>query len=126
MEESILKSVKKVLGIADDYTVFDQDILMHINSTFSILQQLGIGPETGFYISDDVPVWSDFIGVDANHFQMVKSYIPLKVRMLFDPPATSFAIAAIEKQIAEYEWRLNAFRVSIDVEAEAEAAAEEG
>lgn len=119
MEESIFKSVKKVLGLADDYTAFDQDILMHINSTFAVLQQLGIGPEAGFSIEDDDPVWSDFIGVDANHYQMVKSYIPLKVRMLFDPPTTSFAITAVEKQISEYEWRMGVVRDEVKIGEEA-------
>lgn len=109
MEQSILKSTKKILGIADDYTVFDLDIITHINSAFSTLTQLGVGPSTGFMIEDAEPVWADFIGADLQN-NSVKSYVFLKVRMLFDPPSTSYLISATEKQIQELEWRLNVHR----------------
>lgn len=106
MEESILISIKKLLGIAEEYTHFDTDIIMHINSVFMILQQLGVGPEEGFFIEDDGYSWDDYLE-DPSQLHAVKSYIYLKVRLLFDPPANSSHINAIEKQISEFEWRLN-------------------
>lgn len=109
MEQSILISTKKVLGIAADYTAFDLDILTHINTAFSTLTQLGIGPSVGFMIEDDVAEWSDFIGEDLR-IHSVKSYVFLKVRMLFDPPQTSYLIEAMTHQIEEIEWRLNVER----------------
>jgi hypothetical protein len=109
MEESILKSTKKILGIADDYTAFDLDIITHINAAFSILDQLGVGPEGGFFIEDEVATWNDFLA-PSNQLNLVRTYVFLKVRHLFDPPTTSFLIEATEKQIKEYEWRLNVFR----------------
>jgi hypothetical protein len=109
MEESILTSTKKILGLSQDYTVFDLDIITHINAAFSILDQLGVGPEGGFAIEDESVSWTDF-QVPSNQLQLVKTYIFLKVRILFDPPATSFLIQAATDQIKEYEWRLNVFR----------------
>ncbi len=109
MEQSILISTKKILGIAEDYTVFDLDIITHINSAFSTLAQLGVGPSVGFMIEDERAVWTDFI-VDDAQYNSVKSYVFLKVRQLFDPPQTSHLIAAVEKQIQELEWRLNVHR----------------
>lgn len=107
--ESILHSVKKVLNLAEDYTPFDQDVIMHINSAFSTLNQLGLGPSEGFMIIDNVPTWNDFIPDDPR-YNSVKSYVYLKVRMLFDPPATSFHTKAMEDQLRELEWRLNFLR----------------
>lgn len=109
MEASILTSTKKVLGIAESYTAFDLDILTHINAAFSTLNQLGVGPVNGFFIEDASAEWEEF-GVPANQLAMVRTYVFLKVRMLFDPPGTSYLIEAMNKQIEEYEWRLNAFR----------------
>lgn len=109
MTNSILNSTKKVLGLDESYTVFDVDVLMHINSVFSTLNQLGLGPAAGFSIEDDVPTWSDFIGAD-DRLSSVKSLMYLKVRLLFDPPTTSFHIAAMKEQIQELEWRLNVVR----------------
>lgn len=109
MEQSILNSVKKVLGIAPDYLVFDEDIMMHINSTFSTLAQLGIGPAEGFAIEGAEEEWDDFLDEDIK-LNSVKSYMYLKVRQLFDPPTTSYLIDAQNKQIQELEWRLNAYR----------------
>lgn len=106
MEQSILKSTKKVLGIAPDYTAFDQDILTHINSVFVTLAQLGIGPDVGFAIEDDTAVWGDLLGTSPLQ-NSVKSYMHLRVRMLFDPPATSFHLASMENQAKEMEWRMN-------------------
>lgn len=109
MEQSILISTKKILGIAEDYTVFDLDIITHINTAFSTLTQLGVGPSLGFMIEDEVAEWADFMGVDAQ-YNAVKSYVFLRVRQLFDPPTTSYLIAAQERQIQELEWRLNVYR----------------
>ena len=105
--ESILTSIKKLLGIPEDYTQFDADIIMHINSVFMTLNQLGVGPSDGFFIEDDSTTWSDFIP-DLNKLQAVKSYMYLKVRLLFDPASVgSSTLASYERQITEYEWRLN-------------------
>jgi hypothetical protein len=119
MEQSILNSTKKILGIAEDYTVFDLDIITHINSAFSTLTQLGVGPPSGFMIEDATAVWSDFIpdypegsesSGDDYQYNSVKSYVFLKTKHLFDPPTTSYLITASEKQIEELEWRLNSHR----------------
>jgi hypothetical protein len=111
MEQSILTSTKKILGIAEDYTVFDLDILTHINTAFATLTQLGVGPADGFMIEDETAVWTDFDPVDDHlNFNSVKSYVFLKVKMLFDPPTTSYLISASEDQIRELEWRLNTHR----------------
>ncbi len=104
--DSILDSVKKVLGFDSDYTAFDTDIIMHINSVFSILYQLGIGPDEGFSIDDHTSTWSEFLGTVANA-NSVKTYVYLRVRILFDPPTTSYLIDALTQQIQEIEWRLN-------------------
>jgi hypothetical protein len=109
MEQSILTSTKKILGIAGDYTAFDLDIITHINAAFSTLAQLGVGPVEGFMIEDAEAEWYDYIEDDIQ-LNTVKSYVFLKVRQLFDPPATSYLITAMEKQIAEFEYRLNTNR----------------
>lgn len=110
MEQSILTSTKKVLGIAEDYTVFDEDIIMHINTAFSTLTQLGVGPVEGFMIEDATAEWDDFITDGDIQYNSVRSYVFLRVSMLFDPPQTSYLITAKEKQIEELEWRLNVHR----------------
>lgn len=112
MENSILKSTKKILGIAPDYTVFDLDIITHINSALSIANQLGIGPVDGLFIEDDETVWADLI-VPANQLSLLRTYVGLKVRALFDPPTTSFMIDAMNAQIREHEWRLNMSRENL-------------
>lgn len=104
--ESILTSIKKLLGIEEEYTQFDNDIIMHINSVFLNLTQLGVGPAEGFLIEDDTATWEDFIG-DRNQLQAVKSYMYLKVKLLFDPPLSSSVIESMNRMIAELEWRLN-------------------
>jgi hypothetical protein len=110
METSILTSTKKILGISEDYTVFDLDIITHINTAFSTLTQLGVGPVEGFMIEDESAKWEDFIVETDHQYNSVRSYVFLKVRQLFDPPTTSYLIAATEKQIEELEWRLNVHR----------------
>jgi hypothetical protein len=109
MEESILTSTKKILGLAEDYVAFDLDVITHINAAFSILAQLGVGPQEGFSIEDDAVLWTDY-NVPGDQLHLVKTYVYLKVRILFDPPATSYLIQAATDQIKEYEWRLNVFR----------------
>lgn len=109
MEASILLSTKKVVGVGPTYTAFDEDIIMYINAAFSTLNQLGVGPEEGFMISDEQATWEEF-DVPMNQLNLVRTYLFLKVRMLFDPPGTAYLIEAMTSQIAEYEWRLNVFR----------------
>lgn len=106
MEISILTSIKKMLGVAEDYTEFDEDIITHINSVFLSLTQLGVGPEEGFMIEDDTAVWEDFID-DSIQLQAVKTYMYLKVKLLFDPPLSSSVTESFTRMIAELEWRLN-------------------
>lgn len=113
--ESILTSIKKLLGISEDYEHFDSDLIMHINSVFSILTQLGVGPSKGFSIQDSKAVWSDFIPADSANLEAVKSYMYLKVKMLFDPPLGSAVSESMVKLISEFEWRLN---VAVETEAE--------
>ena len=103
--ENILDSIKKLLGIDEADLNFDQELIMHINSVFMVLNQLGVGPVGGFKISSNEEVWTDFIGTRLD-LESVKSYIYLKVRLLFDPPQNSFLVGSIEKQIEEFEWRL--------------------
>lgn len=103
--ESILDSVKHYLGILSDVKEFDNDIILHINSIFSVLTQQGIGPEEGFSISDNTIKWTDFLTND-NRLQAVKSYMNLRVRILFDPPTSATLMEAIKEQIKELEWRM--------------------
>lgn len=105
--ESILTSVKKMLGITEDYEHFDSDIVMHINSVFMILNQLGIGPANGFSISDKFATWTDFLPEDNKNFEAVKTYMYLKVRLIFDPPLSSAVMEAMKQMINELEWRIN-------------------
>lgn len=111
MDPSILTSTKKILGIDASYTAFDPDITTHINTAFSTLTQLGVGPAAGFMIEDDSSVWDDFlVFADDLEYNAIKTYVYLRVRLLFDPPTTSFAIAAFDDQRKELEWRLNVHR----------------
>lgn len=112
--DSILTSIKKLLGITKEYEHFDADLIMHINSVFATLQQLGIGPAEGFRITDEDAIWEDFIQ-DKQNIESVKSYIYLKVKLLFDPPLTSSVLESINRMIQEFEWRLN---VAVDPEPE--------
>ena len=103
--ESILTSIKKMLGIAEEYTHFDADLIMHINSVFAILTQIGVGPSEGFSIEDDTDVWTDFIQ-DNKRLESVKSYTYMKVKLLFDPPLSSSVIESMNRIISELEWRI--------------------
>lgn len=108
--DSILTSIKKLLGITEEYVQFDSDIIMHINSVLAILTQIGVGPVEGFSIEDKTAKWTDFIQADLR-IQNVKSYVYLKVKLLFDPPLSSAVIESTNKLISELEWRIS---VSVD------------
>lgn len=110
--DSILDSTKKILGLDPEYDVFDVDIISHINSAFFTLNQLGVGPAEGFMITDNTTPWAWF-SEGLSNLNAVKTYVYLRVRLLFDPPQTSFAISAMEKQIQELEWRLNVHREGV-------------
>lgn len=103
--ESILTSIKKLMGITEECVDFDVDMLIHINTAFTNLTQLGVGPEEGFSITDKNAVWDDFI--TDKRLESVKTYVYLKVRLIFDPPSSSAVLEAIERTIKETEWRLN-------------------
>ena len=109
MENSILKSTKKKLGLDPSYTAFDIDVIDHINGVFVTLNDLGVGPESGFMIEDDSSTWEDFMGLDPR-MNSVKNYVFLRVRMIFDPPATSYHTQAMAEQIKELEWRISVRR----------------
>ena len=117
--ESILTSIKKLLGIDEEYEHFDPDIIMHINSVFMILNQLGVGPSEGFSIQDSKSVWSDFMPPGSN-LEAVKTYMHLKVKLLFDPPSSSAVMDAINRTIAELEWRLNVASDELKISEEGE------
>jgi hypothetical protein len=112
VSDSILDSTKKVLNLDSEYTPFDQDIIMHINGVFSTMYQLGVGPEEGFAIEDKTSTWTAFLGSDPrlNH---VKTYVYLRVRLLFDPPTTGYLVEALQRQIEELAWRLNVQREEV-------------
>lgn len=103
--ESILSSIKKLLGIDESYHHFDPDLIMHINSVFSILTQMGVGPPGGYSITGAQEEWSSFME-DESCLSLVKSYVSQKVRLLFDIPLSAAAIESINQQIKEYEFRL--------------------
>lgn len=105
--DSILQSIKKLIGVDSKYTEFDTDIIMHINSVFIILNQLGAGPEKGFFISDETSIWSDFIPEKGEMLETVKTYMYLKVKMIFDPPMSTAVLEAMKQMIKELEWRIN-------------------
>lgn len=102
--DSILVSVKKLLGIDAEYTIFDPDIIIHINTAFAVLNQLGVGPEEGFMIESDSEVWDDYI-VDYN-FMMAKTFVFLKVKIAFDPPSSTALLESMNRQLDELTWRL--------------------
>lgn len=104
--DSILSSIKKLRGIDESYTHFDADIITNINTSFSILTQLGVGPTEGFAITDSSAVWSDFIG-ESPKLSMVKSYVDKKVQMMFDPPTNGAVKEAMNASLSELEWRIS-------------------
>ena len=106
METSILLTIKKMLGLDPEYDAFDTAVVVNINTVFMTLTQLGVGPTGGYSIIDATATWEDFLGA-ATDLEAVKSYVYLATKLIFDPPASSFVLASMEKQIAMYEWRLN-------------------
>lgn len=104
--ESILDSEKKLLGLDSSYDVFDDDLIIHINSIFGTLHQLGIGPAKQIVISDNTSTWSEYT-TDETEVYEVRTYIYLRLRLLFDPPSNSFVYSGIQEQAKELEWRLN-------------------
>lgn len=106
MDSVILSDIKNLLGIKE-ITAFDNDLIMHINSVFMILKELGVGPTTGFAINDGFETWSDFLGDDFYKIEAVRSYVFLKVKLIFDPPSSGTVMQSIKELIAELEWRLN-------------------
>lgn len=104
--DSILTSIKKLLGIAEDYEHFDQDLIIHINSVLSVLTQLGVGPSEGFSIEDENATWNDFI-LEDKRLSSIRSYVYMKVKLLFDPPLSSSVMESMNRMISEFEWRLN-------------------
>lgn len=109
VEGSILDTMKKTLGIAADYDVFDEELKIHINSVLAVLAQVGVGAKGGFAVVDGTETWQDFLG-DNPEFNNVKSLVYLRVRLLFDPPQSSHATAAMKEQAEELTWRVNVRR----------------
>lgn len=111
MNESILTSIKKLLGLTEDDTSFDPDIIIHINTIFFTLNQLGVGPADPFRITSKTEKWNDF---DSDgDIEAIKSYMYLKVKLLFDPPSNSALLNAMQENAKEYEFRLN---VAVDTD----------
>lgn len=106
MISSILTSTKKALGLDEDYTAFDPELIQHINGALATLSELGVGPTGGYMIEGKDAVWESLLGDDLQ-LNSVRSYVFLKVKLIFDPPATSFHLDAVKEQIAQLEWRLN-------------------
>ena len=106
MADSVFSSVKKVVGLLGDDGSFDEDILLHINSVVSTLRQLGLSIPSDFYVRDDVQTWRDLLG-EFRDLDLVKSYMTMKVRLMFDPPSSSFGLKSMEEMVKEYEWRIN-------------------
>ena len=106
MEDSILTTVKKLNNVAEEYDVFDMDFIIHINSVFVTLWQMGVGPSTPFYIEDKSSTWDEFIDEDDTRYNTVKSYVAAKVGTMFDPSSNSTLNSSKERMIAELEWRL--------------------
>ena len=105
MTESILNSIKKMLGVDASYDAFDTDIIIGVNTAFSILTQLGVGPATGFSITGTDEEWTDFLGIDSR-FNFVKTYVYLKTKMIFDPPVNGAVKEAYNSNISELESRI--------------------
>lgn len=107
MEESILNDIREMLGIKDpSYDVFDTDIMVNINAAIGILNQLGIGVE-GFFLTTSGQTWTDLLGEKQYGFQLVKQYVYLRTKVVFDPPTSGFVLDAYNDQIKNLEWRLN-------------------
>lgn len=114
LDDSILNSIKKLLGLPEDYTPFDQDVLIHINTVFTMLQQMGVGPEDGFLVTSQNETWSEFLGPgELANLHSVKTYTYIKVRKIFDPPGASNHLAALDNVLEELEWRISVRREEV-------------
>ena len=107
MSTSILNTIKDLLGPSSEHTAFDSEIIIHINTALMRLRQLGVGPQKGYSIKDGKETWADYLGEEEANLEAVKTYIYLKVRLVFDPPSSSFVLESINKQILELEFSLN-------------------
>ena len=105
MEESILKTIKQLIGCPDDFEQFDLDLIVHINSAFAALTHLGVGPKEGYRITGADNAWSEFED-DAQKLSLIKDYVYIKTRLLFDPPTSGSLMDSLEEQLKEMEWRL--------------------
>jgi len=105
--DSILQSIKKLLGLDENYDAFDDDVMMHINSVLMILTQLGVGPKNGFSVTGEEETWGDYLGEDISKLSAVKTYVYLKVKTMFDPTSSSVVNEATKEMLKELEWRLN-------------------
>lgn len=105
--DSILNSIKKLIGLDPDYTEFDTDLIIHINSVFLDLEQIGAGSQEGFFIEGSTETWEDFLPDDPLVLNSIKSYMYLKVKKLFDPPTSSSAMDSLNSLIDRFEWRIN-------------------
>lgn len=105
--DSILSSIKKLLGIPGEDFYFDSPLIMHINSVFSVLRQIGCGPAEGYQITDGMNTWDEFLQNEPEKLQLVKTYIGMRVRQLFDPPTNGTVAQALERQVSELEWRIS-------------------
>lgn len=102
---SILETIKKMIGFGCDYTEFDVDLIVHINSVFSLLAQLGAGKV--FSIDGADQTWGDYLGEDLTNLEMLKTYMYMKIRLVFDPPSSSSVLNSMKEFVSEYEWRIN-------------------
>lgn len=107
INDSILDSVKKMLGYEPEYTEFDQEILMHINAAMFTLRQLGVGPQDGYTVSSSDQTYADFLGEGAKTIPQVRTYLYYKVKLAWDPPQSASVLEVLKTEIAEAEWRLN-------------------
>ena len=114
MNDSIVATIKKMLGLTDDYTPFDMDVIVHINAAFMVLCQMGVGPKEGFQVTDYDQTWGEFL---TNQVMLggVKTYVYLYVKMLFDPPTNSFLMDAYKSQAEQILGRLNVQAESVEV-----------
>lgn len=112
MNDSILLTIRKLIGPGGDHEFFDDDYIIHINSVFAILRQLGVGPKLGYAITGTSETWADFLGEQGSLLELVKSYTYLKVKKIFDPPASGTMASAMDSLINELEWRIN---VAVDL-----------
>lgn len=120
MEQSILKSTKNMLGVGDDDTSFDLQILTHVNVAFSTLTDMGVGPQGGFVIEDDTTEWEEYFPNEDDPDKLkvmlskIKTVVFLRTKLLFDPPTSSYVLDATKNQLTEMEWRLNVNREETD------------